>query len=105
MAEVGETIRRLRLHQGWSQCKLAAEAGVSQATVSMIESGRRGCSQDALKQIGRALRVPPEIILWQSMDVPESMPDEIRQLLEATNNLVTRFLEQEMARSERDSES
>jgi transcriptional regulator with XRE-family HTH domain len=34
-------LRRLRIERGWSQLCLAAKAGLSPATISILETGRR----------------------------------------------------------------
>ncbi len=49
--DVGARLRALRLRHGLSQRELARRAGVSNATVSMIEANRVSPSVSALKQI------------------------------------------------------
>jgi len=49
--DVGRRLKSLRLAHGLSQRRLAARAGVSNATVSMIEANRVSPSVAALKQI------------------------------------------------------
>ncbi|MDR2195550.1 MAG: helix-turn-helix domain-containing protein [Gallionellaceae bacterium] len=46
---VGQTIRRLRLKKGWSQEELAHRVGAAPASISRIETGKHGIS-DQLKQ-------------------------------------------------------
>jgi transcriptional regulator with XRE-family HTH domain len=53
--EIGQRLRRLRLGRGLSQRELARRAGVSNATISMIEANRVSPSVSALKQILSAL--------------------------------------------------
>lgn len=55
--DVGQRLRRLRLRLGLSQRELARRAGVSNATVSMIESDRVSPSIGALKQVLAAIDV------------------------------------------------
>lgn len=57
MDTIGQEIRRLRSRQGLSQRQLALLAGVSNATVSLIEAGRTDPSLGMLKRILDALGV------------------------------------------------
>lgn len=57
METIGSEIRRLRGRQGLSQRQLALRAGVSNATVSLIEHGRTDPSLGMLKRILDALGV------------------------------------------------
>src|SRR5690606_41125090 len=57
MDTLGTEIRRLRSRQGLSQRQLALLAGVSNATVSLIEAGRTDPSLGMLKRILDALGV------------------------------------------------
>jgi transcriptional regulator with XRE-family HTH domain len=50
-SEIGQRLRQLRLRQGLSQREVARRAGVSNATISMIEANRVSSSVSALKQI------------------------------------------------------
>jgi transcriptional regulator with XRE-family HTH domain len=57
MGEVGQEIRRLREAKGWSQPKLAVEAGVAVSGVSQIENGRRNPNSSTLVKLAGALDV------------------------------------------------
>ena len=50
-------VRVFREHRGLTQTQLAAHAGVSQATVAEIETGRKKGSVGTLKAIAGALQV------------------------------------------------
>ncbi|MFK4980020.1 helix-turn-helix domain-containing protein, partial [Klebsiella pneumoniae] len=49
--DVGQRLRQLRLEAGLSQRALAKKAGVSNATISMVEANQVSPSISALKQI------------------------------------------------------
>ena len=49
------TVRRAILASGYSQKRLAKEAGVSQAALSMFLSGQRGLTLDSAEKIGRVI--------------------------------------------------
>lgn len=59
MSELGQNVRLAREALGWSQQKLAEEAGVSQTTIDKIERGLTKRSRFLL-YIARALRVAPD---------------------------------------------
>ncbi|MBJ7459897.1 MAG: helix-turn-helix transcriptional regulator [Thermoleophilaceae bacterium] len=54
LEELGSRLRQARLNQGISQAELAARAGVSELTVSKIESGSLGQARSFLRVL-RAL--------------------------------------------------
>jgi transcriptional regulator with XRE-family HTH domain len=54
---VGREIKRLREAKGWSQTRLAAEAGMSVSGISMIENGYRNLSTTTLARLAEALGV------------------------------------------------
>jgi transcriptional regulator with XRE-family HTH domain len=51
MDHLGQRLKRLRTERGMSQRKLAAAAGVSNATISLIEHGRTDPSMGLLKRV------------------------------------------------------
>jgi len=53
--ELGMFVRAQRLGKGWSQVRLASEAGVSQRVISAIETGDRPCAKVLL--LGNLARV------------------------------------------------
>jgi len=56
-------IRVWRQYRGYSQVKLAGEAGISMPYLSQLESGKRKGSVEVLAEIARALKVPLETIV------------------------------------------
>lgn len=59
VAVQGGRVRELRIGAGLTQREVATAAGVSDRTVSAIETGRRGASVPVLARLARALRVDP----------------------------------------------
>jgi transcriptional regulator with XRE-family HTH domain len=57
MDDIGRRLKTLRAHRGLSQRKLAALAGVSNATISLIEHGRTDPSLGLLKRILESMGV------------------------------------------------
>jgi transcriptional regulator with XRE-family HTH domain len=54
LAVIGERLKQARLNQGTSQADLAAKAGISELTVSKMESGSLGQARNLLRVL-RAL--------------------------------------------------
>src|SRR5918998_3863162 len=80
MGDVGQEVRRLREARGWSQPKLAVEAGIAVSGVSQIENGHRNPNSSTLVKLARALDVEVadffpkvEAPLWS-----DSTPEERR---------------------------
>jgi transcriptional regulator with XRE-family HTH domain len=65
----GETgvlyLRFLRLEKGLNQPALTKLSGVTQPTISLIECGRLNPTPDELERLGRALGVPPHVLMQQ----------------------------------------
>jgi transcriptional regulator with XRE-family HTH domain len=60
MANIGELIKRLREERGWSQAELARRAGITQAMISYLETGKRSwhlLSVGAAQRLARSLGV------------------------------------------------
>jgi transcriptional regulator with XRE-family HTH domain len=52
---MSEAVREHRESLGWSQAKLAREAGVSDETIRMLEAGHTMPKSATLEKIGQAL--------------------------------------------------
>lgn len=65
----GDSVRIARELQEMTQAELAQASGLSQPTVSSIESGRVTLGADRAERIARALRVHPAVLLWPDWDV------------------------------------
>ena len=75
--EVGREIRRLREAKGWSQAKLAADAGMGVSGVSQIETGARNPSAVTLAKLAKALGVGvAELFPEAPSPLPLEQPDE-----------------------------
>ena len=55
----GEVLRKHRKRKGWSQMKLATEAGLHLNALSNLERGKRNPSLHTVFVLARALGVPP----------------------------------------------
>ena len=79
MKIIPETLKHLRRKRGFSQQKLAEEAGIDQKTVARIEVGKGGETRGkTLRRITEALRVKPET-LAEAPDADARHDEEFRK--------------------------
>jgi len=71
---IGSRIKEARTALGWSQVKLAEEAGVTQSAIGNIESGTRQRPRE-LVSIARALQVSPEWL--ETGEAPRASPSSL----------------------------
>lgn len=87
---VGAVVRSLRESAGLKQRELANRVGISPALLSLIERGHRDATVRVLREIGRALGVPPTtlvaVALGDEGDAPSS--PEAQRLSESVNHLM-----------------
>ena len=65
----GDSVRIARELQEMTQADLAEASGVTQPTISSIESGRVTLGAERAEKLARALRVHPAVLLWPHWDV------------------------------------
>ena len=69
-ASVGESVRILREPQELSQSQLSELTGISQATISAIESGRVNLGVERANIFARALNGHPAVLVFPGWEVP-----------------------------------
>ena len=57
MSEFGERLRQAREAKGWNQEKLGKEIGLTQASISQLEKGRRAPTPALVTKLAKALGV------------------------------------------------
>lgn len=67
----GESVRILRELQEMSQNELAAASGIPQSTISAIERERINLGVERAKQLARALKCHPAVLVFPSWDVAQ----------------------------------
>lgn len=72
----GERLCDLRTKRGWTQYRLAHETGVSQATISYIESGQISPRLATLHSLRKSLGVPWRSVSWNMLLGPWRAKDE-----------------------------
>lgn len=72
---IGNAIKKVRTQFGLSQVELSLKTGLSQTSISQIESGAKNPSKRSIKLICKALEIPEAILYVMGMediDVPDS---------------------------------
>ena len=69
---VGESVRIIRELQEMSQSELATESGIPQSTISAIENSRINVGVERAKQLARALKCHPAVLVFPGWDIGEN---------------------------------
>jgi transcriptional regulator with XRE-family HTH domain len=95
---LGSTLKEFRFSAGLSQLALAQRAGISESFLSLLESDKREPTVRVLRNIGRALGIPPGLLLAAALQDTTAQGSEnaqaaelarsFRGLLRATHHLV-----------------
>lgn len=99
MFPVGQTIKRIREERGMSQHELATQTGLTASYLSLLENGRRSPSLNALSLLADSLNVPVSVLIWDAVDIPESLTPKDRRICETAKMIVRRYLECENAQA------
>ena len=67
----GESVRILREFNGMSQNELSAASGISQSTISAIECDRINLGVERAKQLARALKCHPAVLVFPGWDIEQ----------------------------------
>ncbi len=98
MARVGEEIKRLREDRGWTQPRLAVEAGIAVSAVSQIENGRRSPNVSTLEKLAATFGV--EVAdLFPKAEAPLPFEDANEEALEERR--IQTFLDASPSEAER----
>lgn len=73
---IGKTIKQLRLKKGWSQEELAHRVGTTTPSISRIETGKHGASDQLKQMIAQefGLKVSELVALYETSKSPEKTP-------------------------------
>ena len=80
---IGQTIGKLRKEKELNQIDFAKKIGISQTSLSQIESGKKSPSKTTLKSICKALELSElhlYLLSFDESDVPEHKRDLYKQL-------------------------
>ncbi len=95
---IGSAIKAIRKQAGITQVELSAQTGLTQASLSQIESGLKRPSDRNFKKICKALDVPESIVYILAMEeseVPASKKKIYQMLFPSIKNLAMEIVGQE----------
>jgi len=93
MLILGRAIRTLRVKKGLSQKELARLSDITPSFLSQVEGDHRAASLTVLRRISEALKVAPEVLMWEAVELPEGLSEEDRRMCEFAKLIVRRVLE------------
>lgn len=92
---IGKAIKQVRIHYGLSQIELSSKTGISQTSISQIESGAKNPSRRSVKVICKALEIPEAILYvlgMENLDVPNSKKNIYEQLYPAMKDFAIQLI-------------
>ncbi len=93
MLALGQAIRSFRIKKGISQKELAGLSKITASFLSQVEAGSREASLTVLRRLAAAMRVAPEVLLWEALELPEEMNEGDRRACELAKVIVRRVYE------------
>ena len=91
MIKFGEAIKMYRGKAGLSQVALARKVGIVAPYLSAIEHDKREPSVSLIRSIGKELRIAPEVLFWESIQLKSNLPSEDRKTIELAKTLVRHY--------------
>ncbi|MBS1625866.1 MAG: helix-turn-helix transcriptional regulator [Bacteroidetes bacterium] len=76
---IGTAIKEVRKQKNFSQIELAEQIGISQTSLSQIESGNKRPSSNTLKKVCEVLKVS-ELLLYVMSASEEDIPEEKKEI-------------------------
>lgn len=73
---LGNALKAAREQAGLSQNKAAPKIGTNQPYLCQLEGNKRFPSEDMLKNISKAYKIPVSIIFWMGMEAKDVTPDK-----------------------------
>jgi transcriptional regulator with XRE-family HTH domain len=101
MTSIGKTIKHLRLQKGWSQEELAHRVGTTTPSISRIETGKHGASDQLKQLIAQEFRLKvSELVALAEVDKPAIKMPEISKNEEEEQMLLHYFRKMKIEKRE-----
>ncbi len=91
--KIGKTLKTIRKERQTTLLELAQITGLSSSYLSYIESDKRSPNFEQINLICKALGVPVEVVLMNSVDLAEIENEKIRRFYEKTIPLINKISE------------
>jgi transcriptional regulator with XRE-family HTH domain len=103
MDDVGRQVKKLREERGWTQPKLAVEAGMAVSAVNQIENGKRSPSAASLIKLATALSCEVSD-LFPKTEEPLPFSEEVEQRLSGVPEALSKYILERAETHEREIE-
>jgi transcriptional regulator with XRE-family HTH domain len=93
---LGNTIKDLRKHKGFTQDEFAGKCDITQTYLSQIENDQREPNLSTLKEISKQLDIPLPILFFLSLDEEDIKPQKrkaFKTIGPAVRSLVNEFFQ------------
>lgn len=99
MIKIGAVLQQHRVSRGLTQSELAGQVRVSAACISSLECDARKPSFKLIADLCAALRIPPEVLLWQSIVIPKGLSGAENRKLRLARQIVDRLVSPPQAKN------
>ena len=92
---IGNAIRQVRQHFGVSQVEMSDRTGISQTSISQIESGTKNPSKRTIQKICEAFEIPEAVLYVMGMedsDVPDTRKGAFKELYPAMKDFAIQMI-------------
>src|SRR5687768_10015044 len=92
---IGNAIKQIRQHFDITQTELSERTGLSQTSISQIESGTKNPSKSSIKKICEAFEIPEAILYVMGMedaDLPASRKHAYKELYPAMKDFAIQMI-------------
>lgn len=93
MLDFGKTIKKYRHKARMTQRELAKQVSITPSYLSALEKGRKEPSIALLKNICKTLKLPYEIMFWESVEMNNQISGEDRKTVELAKVILRHYLE------------
>lgn len=93
MLNFGKAIQKYRAQEGLTQKEFARKAGITPSYLSSLEKGKKEPSIALIKKICNVLKLPYEIMFWESVEINKQVSRQDRKIIELAKTIVRHYFE------------
>jgi DNA-binding XRE family transcriptional regulator len=93
MVNFGAIIKKYREQLDVTQKQLANSLNVTATYLSAVENGRKEPSLALIKKICSSLKLPEEVLFWESVDIRNGLTREERKTIEIAKVIIKSYYE------------
>ncbi len=93
MVNFGAIIKKYREQSEFTQKDLAIDLEITPTYLSAIENSRKEPSLALIKKICEVLKLPEEVLFWESVQIKDGLSKEDRKVIEFAKIIVKNYYE------------